>query len=262
MGRVFDALQKAQSEQEEQLKDLQKEYSSSEYLAPEPQARDSKVDPKLVALHDTRSIIAEQLRGARTKLQMGIGKGAIHSVMITSAMQGEGKSTIAANLAIVMADDADKKVLLVDADLRKPNLHRIFDLKNTVGLADALSSDIEFSSVLRDSPLDNLKLMCCGTKPLKPGVLLSSPKMNEFMQWAEENFDWVVLDSPPVVPVTDTVIIARQVEGVVMVIKMNSTQREQIQHAEEALHETKTPLLGIILNYLDYKASKSYYQYY
>lgn len=225
----------------------------------EKKAKVSDFKRKLVVKNDPKSPVSEQYRTIRTNIQFSTVDNEIRTLMVTSSGPGEGKSTTAANLATVFAQQGNK-VLLVDADMRKPTVHYTFSLMNTFGLTTILTkqSDLHASATQIDS--SNLYVLPCGPVPPNPAELLSSRSMDEFVEAALNEFDMVIFDSPPVLVVTDAQLLANKCDGTVLVVSSNFTEKENALKAKEQLTASKAKLLGVILN--NKKQDKSQYYYY
>jgi protein-tyrosine kinase len=172
---------------------------------------------------DPRAPISEQYRTIRTNIQFSSVDESIQSLLITSSGPGEGKSTTVANLAIVFAQQG-KKVLLIDADLRKPTVHYTFQLNNHIGLTNVLTkqSTIDFS--VNKTDIENLFVMSSGPIPPNPAELLGSKAMDEFLEVSLQQFDMVIFDTPPVLAVTDAQILANKCNGTILVVNSGKTE--------------------------------------
>ncbi len=218
---------------------------------------------KLVTLLAPRSPLAEGYRALRTNIQFASVDGPLRTVLVTSPGPGEGKSTTAANLAVVLAQ-AGRQVILVDADLRRPNLHRFFELPNGQGLTTALL-DFQTPAIRHVQPtaMPGLRVLTSGPIPPNPAELLGSQRQAELLQSLQEEVDVVILDSPPVLTVTDALVLAQLVNGVLLVIDAGSTRREALLKARDALVHSEGRIFGVALNRLTPRRSGYYYyQYY
>ncbi len=224
-------------------------------------AKDNPDNAELVALKEPKSQISEMLRNIRTNILFSASDHPRKAILVTSAIQLEGKTFLVANLAISLAQ-MGKRVILVDSDLRRPRIHSIFGLKKSPGLTDTLVAEISGESATQDTELENLKFIACGTIPPNPAELLSSKGMTKLIDDLRKEFDFILFDSPPVMSVTDAVVLATLVDGVVMVIKGAETPRPPIQRAIGQLSEVNVRVLGGVLNNIDLKKRGYYYQYY
>lgn len=215
---------------------------------------------KLIAKINPKSPISEQYRTIRTNIQFSSPDDDIRSFMVTSASPGEGKSTTAANLAVVFAQQG-KRVLLVDGDLRKPTMHYTFQATNTMGLTNVLTRQVRLMEAVQATDVEKLDLLSSGPIPPNPAELLSSRMMDQLLAEAYKQYDLVIFDSPPVLAVTDAQVLANQCQGTVLVIKSGETELENALKAKELLETAKAKLLGAILNNKSIKET-SYYHYY
>lgn len=217
---------------------------------------------KLVTLLAPRSPISEAYRALRTNIQFAAVDGPLKSIVVTSSGPGEGKSTTAANLAIVLAQ-AGRRVIIVDADLRRPVQHRIFELPNGQGLTTALL-DLRTPVIqhVQATGVPGLQVMTSGAIPPNPAELLGSQRLSDLLAGLEQEVDTVILDSPPVLTVADALVLAPQVHGVLLVVEAGSTRREMLRKAAEALAHAEARVLGIALNLMTPRRSGYYYQYY
>lgn len=220
-------------------------------------SRDSR---SLITLHQPRHPISESFRTLRTNLQFSSVDSKLHSLVLTSANPGEGKTTVAANLALVMAQ-AGLRVVLVDADLRRPMLHRTFELRRSPGLADALLNEtLAPGDFLQPGPLPNLRILTCGGEVPNPAELLGSQRMQNLVQRLQQEVDLLIIDSPPLLAVTDAQVLGRLAQGVLLVVDINKTNRNLIVRAADAMRQVNIPLLGVAINRLS-SATRGYYYY-
>lgn len=219
-----------------------------------------KLNRSLITITNSKSPISEQYRTIRTNIQFSTVDQEVRSIMVTSAGPGEGKSTTTANLAVVFAQQG-KKVLLVDADMRKPTVHYTFRLNNNLGLTNILTKQILLENAIRETEQENLYILPSGPVPPNPAELLGSKSMGELLSTAFEQFDLVVFDTPPVLAVTDGQVLANQCDGVVLVVSSGKTENEAALKAKELLTNAKAKLLGVVLNNKKVKESQYYYYY-
>jgi capsular exopolysaccharide synthesis family protein len=215
---------------------------------------------KLIAKLNPKSPISEQYRTIRTNIQFASADSELRSFMVTSASPEEGKSTTAANLAIVFAQQG-KRVLLVDSDLRKPTMHYTFRVTNTVGLTNVLTRQASLVEAVQATDVEKLDLLSSGPIPPNPAELLSSRMMEQMLAEAYKQYDLVIFDSPPVLAVTDAQVLANQCQGTVLVVKSGVTELENALKAKELLQAAKAKLLGAVLNNKALKSSSYYYYY-
>lgn len=214
----------------------------------------------LAAHHDAKSPTAEQFRTIRTNIQFASVDQDMLILMVTSATPEEGKSTSVANLAAVMAQQG-KKTLLIDADMRKPTVHYTFRTGNTRGLTNILTRQIELGEAVSPTEVENLHILSSGPIPPNPAELLSSKAMDHLLQQATKSYDTVLLDTPPVLAVTDAQVMANLCDGTILVVASGKTENESAVKAKDLLEKSKAKLLGVILNRKPEKKSSYYYYY-
>lgn len=204
----------------------------------------------------------EAFRSLRTSLVFTSGGEATRLIAVTSSQPLEGKTTTACNLALALAFGGSR-VLLIDADMRRPGLHKAMGLQNDVGLSHLLVGQARVRDVIQKTADPNLFVISAGRTPPNPSELLASERMNAFMaNLATGPFDWIVLDTPPVLAVTDAVIIAQKVGGVVFVIGSEMTRRVHAERALETLQSGRARGIGVVLNRVDFDRNKYYYSRY
>ena len=219
---------------------------------------------KLIVKEEPHSIISEQYRVLRTNIKFSSAKK-LKSFVVTSAIQGEGKSTTAANLAQLFAEEK-QRVLFIDADLRKPTVHFTFNLQNTIGFSLALSHQLELEACIQKTEDSYLDVMTSGPIPPNPSELLGSERLNEIKEQLEKKYDWVIFDTSPLLAVTDTQLLANRVDGVVLVVDMNKTQKKMVKKAQILIENAEGKILGVVLNNvassnINYYSSKYYGSY-
>ncbi len=215
----------------------------------------------LVSHTHPQSPMAEAFRTLRTNLSFSGVDGEYKTILVTSSGPGDGKSFVNSNLAIVLAQ-ADKKVILVDADLRKPTQHRIFDLPNRMGLTNCLLNKSSVEETVQNGPYPNLSVLTSGPLPPNPAEILGSDRTKNFWISLQESYDYVLIDSPPVLAVTDAVLLADQVDGVIFVIKPGVTRSNIAVSAQDRLSRTGTRFLGVVLNKVKNNSPDYQYAYY
>lgn len=206
------------------------------------------MEPVIVTHLRPKSIEAEAYRGVRTQLYFST-QGAGHQVIqVTSPNPGDGKSTLASNLAVSIAQSG-KTVILVDCDFRKPRIHKIFHIdKPDVGLASAITGDCDLGAAIRTSSIENLSILPCGPRPQNPAELLTSPEFVAMLERLRQMFDFVIVDTPPVLAVSDPAVVAPRVDGVLLVFRMTKKARPTAERAREQLAALGANVLGVIVN--------------
>ncbi|GAF12344.1 tyrosine-protein kinase EpsD [Bacillus sp. JCM 19046] len=202
---------------------------------------------QLIADVSKHSPITEQYRTIRTNIDYSAIDSTLKSILITSAGPGEGKSTTASNLAVVMGQNG-QRVLLVDADMRKPTAHYTFSLMNTHGLTNVLTRQQKLVDVVQETEIENVHLLTCGPIPPNPAELLNSKMMELVIKEAMDEFDMVILDTPPVMAVADAQILSNKVDGTIIVTSSGKTDRDQLEKTKENLEKANANLLGVVLN--------------
>ena len=205
-------------------------------------------------------VLAEAFHGLRTSVLLSRAKCPPESLLVTSARPGEGKTTVAANLAISMAQ-LGHSVLLVDADLRRPNLHKFFGISSTNGLVDFLTGQADWRSLTWKAPSSGLSVLPCGLIPPNPTDLLSSDYMREMIRDARKEYKFVVLDSPPLAELADSRILATLVDGIILVIGCGTTPRYLVHRAYTSTLDTSSRVLGIAINFAEPMSGYGYYGY-
>ncbi len=216
---------------------------------------------KLVTSANPKSIVSEQFRTLRTNINFSMPDQELKTLLFTSASPGEGKSTVAANTAVVFAQEG-KRVLLVDADMRKPTVHYTFHMTNTLGLSNLLTRQATVSDVVKVSNIDNLHVITCGPIPPNPAELIGSKTMDKVMEEMKEYFDIIIFDAPPVLSVTDGQILSNKCEGTILVMSAGETEKEGIIKAKDALVSSQANIIGTVLNNFKLDKDHYYYQYY
>ena len=217
---------------------------------------------RLITVSDSKSIIAEQFRTIRTNIKFSVPDTELKTILVTSSTPGEGKSTNAANLGIVFAQEG-KKVLIVDADMRKPTLHHTFGIFNTVGLSTILSKQTEFHGAIQETQIEGLFVLPSGPLPPNPAELLSSKTFDAVIEEMKNNYDIIIFDAPPLLSVSDAQIMAHRCDGTLLIIHSAVAEKEDVLKAQSILATSQANILGVVLNnYKIPKNRKYYYQYY
>ena len=216
---------------------------------------------KKFVLDNPKSQIAEAFRTLRTNLQFLDIDRDLKTIVITSSGPTEGKSTVAVNTAISMSQ-LEKKVLLMDCDLRKPVVHKYFNTSNRKGLTNILVNKESIKdNLIRPDGMDSLDLLLSGPIPPNPSELLNSNSMRDFLERIREDYDLIIIDSPPVGIVSDSTILSTLVDGTVLVVASGITDRTQIMRAKEHLEQVDANILGTVLNKIPIKKGEEYTYY-
>ena len=208
---------------------------------------------------EPKSIAAESYRTLRTNIQYSSFDKDYKLIVITSSEPGEGKSTTSGNLALCLAQD-NKKVILIDCDLRKPSLHKKFKISNLVGLSDVIigKSDLKEAAQKYNN---NLVLLPSGKIPPNPSEMLSSKAMENLLEKLKEDFDYIIIDTPPVQAVTDSQILSTKADGTILVVRSEITKKESVKNAINLLNKVNANIIGTVLNGIDASRNKYYYYY-
>ncbi|MCY8232288.1 CpsD/CapB family tyrosine-protein kinase [Priestia endophytica] len=218
-----------------------------------------KQNKNLISLTNSKSPIAEQFRTVRTNIEFSSPDTDLRTIVVTSPNPAEGKSTITANLAVVFAQQG-KRVLVIDSDLRKPTVHYTFHTENHVGLSNILTRQATLEKTVKTTKQENLWVLTSGPIPPNPSELLGSRGMNALLEKAKNEYDIIILDSPPVLAVTDAQVLSNLTDGVVLVVSSGKTQIDSAKKTKELLESARAKILGVILN--NKKVQKNQYYYY
>jgi capsular exopolysaccharide synthesis family protein len=205
---------------------------------------------------------SESFRTLRTALTLTHPDA--HQIVVTSAEPGDGKTTTLANLAACYAQ-AEKRTLLIDADLRRPGLTALMNMRGPRGLSEVLRSEVDISQLtptqIQASGVDGLDILPSGPRPQDPAELLGGPRFSQLLAWAETIYDMILIDSPPTLATTDTAVIGRLVDGVILVVQPVKNRRRLVMRVVERLGMMKIPLLGMVVNRTGSDAERGYYGY-
>jgi capsular exopolysaccharide synthesis family protein len=217
----------------------------------------SRLNTRPVVSFDDRSMVAEAYRAVSTSVLLSSVDSPPKTILVTSGLAGEGKTTTAVNTAISLAQFG-ASVLIIDCDLRNPTGHKVFNLDNSRGLSTYLSSDVEIDSVICKLKIPNLSMMTAGPIPHNPAKLVISRKMKLMLQTLGERYDHILIDSPPLIGVTDAIILSTLVDGVIVVVHGNKSTREIARRTRQELSNVGANIFGVVLNNID----NTDYQYY
>lgn len=201
----------------------------------------------LVTQNDPKNPAAEAYRVIRTGIQFAQAGKELQTIALTSCTPNEGKSTTIANLAVVLTQ-AGKSVLLIDCDMRNPTVHKNFNLSNKVGLSSCISMGTALSDAVQKTSIEGLYALTGGVIPPNPSELLGSEQMKNVLQRAKEQYDYVLIDTPPVMPVTDALIVSRFVDGMILVIASAEVKVEMARDVKNQLVNAGANILGVVLN--------------
>lgn len=215
---------------------------------------------ELIVQHDSKSPISEAYRAVRTNLQFAGADKKLKCISFTSSTPSEGKSTTISNIALAIAQD-NKKVLLIDADMRKPVQHRIFGLFNK-GLSNCIAMNMPLDEAIQPSDHPNLDILASGPVPPNPSELLGSQKMDELLRQVKHIYDYVLVDMPPVLAVTDAAVLSQKVDGIVFVIKSGKISPDEAKLAKTRLEQAGANILGAVLNAVPQRHGGYGYGYY
>ena len=224
--------------------------------------KEQRTNPvSLITLVDPSSPVSEQYRTIRTNIQFASSVDhRLQTLVVTSSGPSEGKSTTSANLAVVFAKSG-QRVLLVDADMRKPTVFKTFQLTNEVGLSTVLSTGTRIDNAAQKTSIENLSVLTSGPKPPNPSELLGSMRMDQVITEARNLYDIIIFDMPPIVAVTDAQIMASKVDGTLLVVRENVTKKESVTKARELLHLVNARVLGVVYNGAEQSKDQGYYYY-
>lgn len=220
-----------------------------------------KAGRRLITVSDGKSLISEQFRTMRTNITFAAPDHDVQTILVTSSIPGEGKSTTAANLGVVFAQE-EKRVLMIDADLRKPTLHYAFGVFNVIGLSSVLTRKNAFYDAIQETTVAGLNLLPSGPIPPNPAELLASKTMDALFEELKKLYDIIIVDAPPVLPVTDAQILSNKCDGTLLIANAGIVTKEVVIKAKSALVGSQARIMGVVLNnYKIAKNRKRYYQY-
>ena len=216
---------------------------------------------RIISIKNPKSPIAEAYRGIRTSIEFSNLDKNLQVITVTSSMQNEGKSTVLANLAVSFAN-LDKKVLIMEGDLRNPSVHRMFNISNIKGLTDILLQNKVFADCVHCTDVKNLHVLTCGAIPPNPSEMLSSKKIRDFIESLREYYDYIFIDAPPIGIVTDAGIISTYTDGCIFVVGAGEADIEMAKVSKERLEKVGANILGVVLNKFESSGTSGYYNYY
>lgn len=225
--------------------------------------QEERAKAELLIYADSRSSLAEAYRQLRTSILLSTAGHAPKSLLVTSSLPSEGKTTTATNTAISLAQTG-ARVLIIDADMRRPRVHSVFDIQNKSGLSSVLSSELNEQDVLDAIQHDDrtkVSVMTSGPVPPNPAELVGSDQMTKLLNLFHKHFDHVVIDSPPITSFTDGVLIASIVDGVILVVHSGQSSRQVVRRARQLIQDVGAKIFGVVLNNVDLKSQDNYYYY-
>jgi len=260
MGKITDALQKAAKERIGRLDKAIKIQEQKLIVA--RKMKESKVDARLIPYFDPKSVVSEQYKSLVTNL-LSLNKGKPPHVMaITSSIAAEGKSVTALNLAITLSHAIHKpKVLLIDADMRKGKIVKYLGVEEHKGLSEYLTGKASVDEIIFQIDIEHLSFISSGQVPSHPADLLASAPMTDLIRQLRSQFEYILIDTPPVIPVTDAVIVGTFVDGVLMVIRAGETQRGIVNRASQLLNQAHAKMIGHVLTGIEYFVPDYIYRY-
>ena len=213
----------------------------------------------IISYNDPKSVISEQYRAIRTNIEYSNVDQNTKTILVTSSDKNEGKTTTVSNLAVSFAN-LNKKILLIDCDLRNPSIHKMFRLNNIYGLTDILAKDRAADKCIQETELENLYVLTAGAIPPNPAEILSSEKMKNLIEDLKNIYDYIFIDTPPIGLVTDAGVLSSFIDGVVLVVKSESIEKKYLEETKKKLDAVDARILGAILN--SYKSEQKDYYYY
>lgn len=216
---------------------------------------------KTLYVHDKpKSIVSEKFRGIRSNIMFSSANGEIKSVIITSEKPAAGKSIVSANVAITYAQ-AGYKTLIIDGDMRKPTQHYNFETSNYDGLSNLIIGKSDFDKAIRSTRVDNLDLLTSGPVPPNPSELIASERFSKLYKQLVDIYDFVIIDTPPVIAVTDAQVFLQHVPHCVLVIDAEKNNKTEVKKAKHLIHKADGHILGAVLNKTPKDKSSNYYYY-
>lgn len=213
----------------------------------------------IISYNDPKSVISEQYRAIRTNIEYSNVDQNTKTILVTSSDKNEGKTTTVSNLAVSFAN-LNKKVLLIDCDLRNASIHKMFKINNIYGLTDILAKDRAVDKCIQETELENLYVLTAGAIPPNPAEILSSEKMKNLIEDLKNIYDYIFIDTPPIGLVTDAGVLSSFIDGVVLVVKSESVEKKYLEETKKKLDAVDARILGVILN--SYKSEQKDYNYY
>lgn len=219
------------------------------------------MEKDIITISKPKSPVSEAYRTLRTNIQFSSFDKKIQTIIVTSCGPSEGKSTTAINLAVTMAESGNK-TLVIDCDMRKPKMHKLFNLTNIIGLSNYLIGEVQFENAVHESKVKSLYALTSGTRPPNPSELLASVKMKNFIESLKDKYDYIIIDTPPVIMVSDAQILSQYADGCLLVVASAEADINAAVKAKELLEKVNAKILGVVLNKIDTTRKGYYYGYY
>jgi succinoglycan biosynthesis transport protein ExoP len=216
---------------------------------------------RLISSPSMKAPVAEAYKTLRTNIQYSNLDNNLKVILVTSSVQSEGKTSTSTNLAISMAQ-SDLRVLLIDCDLRRSHIHRVFHILNVKGLTNVLAENLDYHQILNSVGIPNLDILTSGPKPPNPSEILGSARMEAFMKKVSAEFDVIILDAPPILPVADAMVLSKLADGVILVMEYGATTHETAMRAKESMEKVGAKILGAVINDIPVDAGGADYYYY
>lgn len=223
-------------------------------------AKNRSANP-LITMEKPKSVISEKFRGIRTNILFSTADNDVQTIVFTSEKPASGKSTISANVSITYAQ-AGYKTLLIDGDMRKPTQHYIFNTDNTDGFSNLIINKTDYNKAIHKTDIDNLDLLTSGPIPPNPSELIGSEKSLEVLEYLRSEYDFIIIDTPPVNTVTDAQLFAEIAKYVVCVVDVQKNDRNAVKKGKELIEKAGGKILGVVLNKAPEDKTSSYYAYY
>lgn len=268
MSKIQEALHKWDKEKQVVAPDSEKAQPSSKetLLSSSPAEKvpvtvKGLIDPHLIVYLEPEGIIADQFRTLRTLLRFSEQTKPSQNIVISSPSQKEGKTTVCLNLAIALSTEQDTSVLVVDTDFRNPTVHKMLGLKFTPGLYNFLVETVSFEQTIYETIIPNLSAIPAGKQLANPTDMLDSNKMKDFLARVKNQYNYVLFDAPPVIPVPDTVALAIHSDGIILIVEAQKTRMPALSSTLELLEKANINVIGLILNKLRGVSSEYRYRY-
>lgn len=215
----------------------------------------------IITYSSPKDPVSEAFRNMRTNVTFSDVDGELKVITVTSSGKSEGKSTIMANYAVALAQ-SNKKVLIIDCDLRRPRLHKLFETSNKIGLTNILVRECEVADTIQKTPVENLHLMASGPIPPNPSEILASKRMIDLISLLKKAYDYILIDTPPVGVVTDAAVLSNVTDGYILVVALSVSNKDGVKMAVESLANVSGRIIGVVANNIPQNKRSGYYYYY